>query len=69
MEKRIRNQNIEQFRQLLGNDPDDVEREVLESLLAEEEANADMQERFERGIINQSNAALTALVAPSPLNE
>jgi hypothetical protein len=33
-------QNIEQFRRLLKNNPDDVEREVLESLLAEEIAEA-----------------------------
>jgi hypothetical protein len=32
----IRLQNITQFRLLLKNNPDDTEREVLESLLAEE---------------------------------
>jgi hypothetical protein len=69
MEKLIRNQNIEQFRRLLRNNPDDVEREVLESLLAEEEAKADMQERVERGIISQPNAGLTALAAPYPRDE
>jgi hypothetical protein len=52
MEKHIRNQNIEQFRRLLRNNPDDVEREVLESLLAEEEAKAEMQECVERGIVS-----------------
>lgn len=56
MAKLIRNQNIEQFRRLLRNNPGDVEREVLESLLAEEEAKADSQERVERGIVGQPNA-------------
>ncbi len=69
MEKLIRNQNIEQFRRLLGNNPDDVEREVLESLLAEEEAKADMQECIERGTISQPNGRVTMLAAPYPLDE
>jgi hypothetical protein len=69
MEKLIRNQNIEQFRRLLGNNPGDVEREVLESLLAEEEAKANMQERVERGIVSPPNTVATALGAPCPLDE
>lgn len=36
MKQTIRLQNIEQFRRLLKNNPDDAEREVLQSLLAEE---------------------------------
>ena len=56
MKKLVRNQNIEQFRRLLQNNPDDVEREVLESLLAEEEAKADMQERVERDVVGQPKA-------------
>jgi hypothetical protein len=59
VKKHIRNQNIDQFRWLLRNNPDDVEREVLESLLAEEEAKADMQERVE-SIVSQLNAGLCA---------
>lgn len=65
MEKLILNRNIEQFRRLLRNNPDDAEREVLESLLAEEEAKADMREHSERR--HQSadeGAGVTALAAP-----
>jgi hypothetical protein len=40
MKQLICRQNIEQFRRLLKNNPDDAEREVLESLLAEELAEA-----------------------------
>jgi hypothetical protein len=44
MEKLIYIQSIEHFRRLLKNNPDDAERDVLESLIAEEEAKAANQQ-------------------------
>jgi hypothetical protein len=44
MKTLICRQNIEQFRRLLNNNPDDAEREVLEILLAEEIAEAEKAE-------------------------
>jgi hypothetical protein len=44
MEKLICIRNIEHFRRLLKNNPDEAERDVLESLIAEEEAKATNQQ-------------------------
>lgn len=44
MEKFIRSLNIERFRKLLQKNPGDAEREVLERLLAEEEAKPNTSE-------------------------
>jgi hypothetical protein len=40
VEEFIRKQNIERYRRLLGENPTEAERKVLERLLAEEEARA-----------------------------
>jgi hypothetical protein len=41
VEEFIRRQNIERYRRLLGENPTEAERKVLECLLAEEEAKDD----------------------------
>jgi hypothetical protein len=46
MEKLIRVQSVEHFRRLLKNNPDDAEREALESLIADEEAKAANEQTF-----------------------
>jgi hypothetical protein len=47
VEKFVRNQNIERYRRLPGENPTEAERKVLECLLAEEEG------RSRKGIADQ----------------
>ena len=47
MERFIRNQSIERYRRLLAQNPGEAEREMLERLLAEEEAKAQKESREE----------------------